>query len=155
MKMNEVEKREKSIKILGIVLLSLNIVQLGLLFSFPFVIYCLKSQNEIGIKIMIVLILTITIILKVIGFKYLITIIEFDIDTHLDLRKQMVDLRNKQTSSINSLEGIKQIRKNCAIIPVRIKRDNEWRAIDVKDLTTPEFLDVLIMWIETGMKMPN
>ena len=56
------------------------------------------------------------------------------------------------SNNINSIEGIKYIKEHAEGIPVRIKRE-KWGAVFISDMTAPEFIDVLIMWIEQGRKI--
>ena len=54
---------------------------------------------------------------------------------------------------INSKDGLASIRMKADAIFVRISRDGHWGAISVKDMTSTELLDTLIMWIDQGRMM--
>ena len=53
---------------------------------------------------------------------------------------------------VNSIKGLQLIKERANNIPVRIKRD-KWEAVYISEMTSIEFIDVLIMWIEQSREV--
>ena len=54
---------------------------------------------------------------------------------------------SKRGVKVNSIKGLKKIKENIDVLFVRLKRD-KWERVCISDMTTLEFIDVLIGWIK-------
>ena len=54
---------------------------------------------------------------------------------------------------INSIMGLKAIKRDYEYIAIRIKRENKYQAVYLSDMTALEFIDVLIEWIDKDRKI--